>query len=160
MSLWETPGVPHKGWTCTGMIDLREDDPDAEMEMCEMCGKEGIRYVHIMEHPRYQQTVKAGRVCAENMENDYATPGRRERELLNRHNRKMTFLKREWQHRQNGNYVLKFKGEYLTIMPSKFNKNNFGVVYGGQSIWNYKGRKMSDLRTAKLVAFEIFDTLR
>lgn len=160
MSLWETPGVPHKGWTCTGMIDLREDDPEAELETCEMCGKEGIRYVHIMEHPQYLQTVMTGRVCAENMESDYAAPGRRERELLNRHNRKMTFLKQEWQHRQNGNYVLKFKGEYLTIIPSNYNKNYYGVIYCGQSVWKYKGRRISDLQTAKLAAFDIFDALR
>ncbi|MCG9969898.1 hypothetical protein L9W92_18025 [Pelotomaculum terephthalicicum JT] len=160
MSLWEKPGIPHKGWVCTGMIDLREDDPDAELETCEMCGKEGIRYVHMMEHPQYPQIVRTGRVCAENMERDYAAPGQRERELLNRHNRKMTFLKREWQQRQNGNFVLKFKGEYLTITPSKFNKNYYGVVYGGQSVWNYKNRKISDLQTAKLAAFDIFDALR
>jgi hypothetical protein len=160
MSFWRTPGIPHKGWICIGMIDLKEDDPEAELETCEMCGKEGIRYVHIMEHPQYPQTVRAGRVCAENMENDYTTPGQRERDLLNRYNRKITFLKREWQRRQNGNYVLRFKGEYLTIMPNKFNKNYFGVVYGGQSIWNFKGRKISDLMTAKMAAFDIFDALR
>jgi hypothetical protein len=160
MNLWKTPDVPNKGWICSEMIDLREDDPEAELETCEMCGKEGIRYIHIMEHPQYPQTVRAGRVCAGNMENDYAAPWQRERELLNRHNRKMAFLKREWQYCQNGNYVLKFKGEYLTIMPSKYNKNHYGVIYGGQSIWNYRGRKMSDLRTAKLAAFDIFDALR
>ena len=152
--------MPHLHWVCTGMIDLREDDPLAELEICEMCGKEGIRYVHVMEHPQYPQLVQAGRVCAENMENDYNAPGKRERDLLNRYNRKMTFLKKEWQHRQNGNYVLKFKGKYLTIMPSTYNKNNFGVIYDGQSIWNYKGRKISDIWTAKIAAFDIFDELR
>jgi hypothetical protein len=159
MSFLETPGVPNNGWICSGMINLREDDPETELGNVRN-GKEGIRYVHIMEHPQYPQTVRAGRVCAGKMENDYAVPWQRERELLNRHNRKMTFLKREWQYRQNGNYVLKFKGECLTIIPSKYNKNHYGVIYGGRSVWKYKGRKISDLRTAKLAAFDIFDALR
>lgn len=65
MSLWGTPGVPHKGWSCTGMIDLCEDDPEAELKTCEMCGKKDIRYLHIIEHPQCPQIVRSGRVCAE-----------------------------------------------------------------------------------------------
>lgn len=40
-SLWDQPGVPHKGWVCVGLEDLEAPDGD-----CEMCGKEAIRYVH------------------------------------------------------------------------------------------------------------------
>ena len=29
MNRWDTPGVPHKGWTIVSVIDLRGDDPDA-----------------------------------------------------------------------------------------------------------------------------------
>lgn len=56
--------------------------------------------------------------------------------------------------------VLKFKGEYLTIMPSKFSINSYGIIYRGQSVWKYKGKTIFDLQTAKLVAFDIFDAMR
>lgn len=139
------------------MIDLREDDPEADLEICEMCNKEGIRYVHIMTHPEYGDEVNAGQVCAQNMENDYANPLQRERDLLNRSNRKITFMRKEWRLNDNGNYVLRFKGKNITIIPSKYNSRQYGVAYNNQFIWDYKGKKIPDIETAKRAAFEIYD---
>lgn len=126
-------------------------------EQCEMCRQEGIRYVHIMEHPEYVGHLRVGCVCAQKMENDYYAPRDRENTLRNRHNRKMNFLKHEWQLRSNGNLVLKYKGRYITIMPSKYNKSEYGVAYDGEYIWYYQRKKIKDIRTAKLAAFDIFD---
>lgn len=165
MSLWDKKGIPQKGWTCVDMIDLGEDAEDMDFdarkaelyEQCEMCSQEGIRYVHIMEHPRYEDQLRVGCMCAEKMESDYAAPREREKYLKNRHNRKMNFLKREWEGRANGNMVLKYKGKYITIMPSKYNRFDYGVAYDGNFIWKYQGKRIKDIRTAKLVAFDIFD---
>lgn len=165
MSLWDRKNVPHRGWICIGMIDLGEDADDMDFEtrklelyeQCEMCRQEGIRYVHIMEHPEYDGHLRVGCVCAEKMENDYSAPRDRENSLRNRHNRKMNFLKREWDFRANGNFVLKYKGRYITIMQSKYNKSEYGVAYDNEYIWRYQGRKIRDIRTAKLAAFDIFD---
>lgn len=77
---------------------------------------------------------------------------------MNQHSRRMTFLNKKWEHRQNGNYVMKFKGVYLTIMQSKYNKNHYGIVHDGKYVWNYKGRKICDLHTAKLAAFDLYDS--
>ena len=90
------------------------------------------------------------------MENEYA-PKMRETELRNRHNRKMNFLRRVWQERANGNLVLKYKGDYITIMRSKYNNSNYGVAYSQNYIWEYKEEKIRDIYTAKLAAFDIFD---
>lgn len=165
MSLWDIKGIPHKGWICIGMIDLGEDADDMNFETrraelyeeCEMCNQEGIRYVHIMEHPQYDRQLRVGCVCAEKMENDYFAPRDRENALKNRHSRKMNFLKRDWQYRTNGNLVLKYKGRYITIMQSKYNQSEYGVAYDNDYVWRYQGSKIRDIRTAKLVAFEIFD---
>lgn len=165
MSFWDNKGILHKGWTCVEMIDLGEDADDMDFEtrkselyeQCQMCNQEGIRYVHIMEHPAYDGQLRVGCVCAEKMENDYSTPRERENAMKNRHYRKMNFLKRDWQSRANGYLVLKYKGKYITIMRSKFNQTEFGVAYNGEFIWHYQGRKIKDIRTAKLAAFEIFD---
>ena len=53
--------------------------------------------------------------------------------------------------------MLKYKGRYITIMQSKYNQSEYGVAYDGEYIWRYQGRKIRDIHTAKLVAFEIFD---
>lgn len=165
MGLWDKAGVPHKGWECVGMIDLGEDADDMDFdakkdelyEKCEMCSQEGVRYIHLMQHPDYSDELRVGCICAAKMEDDYDSPRQRERNLKNRHMRKMNFLKKEWEHRSNGNYVLKYKGKYITIMHSKYNKNYLGVAYDGIFIWEYNQKKISDLRTAKLAAFDIYD---
>ena len=165
MSLWDKEGVPHKGWTCVDMIDLGEDSEDmnfetrkAELyEKCEMCNQEGIRYVHIMEHPKYDGQLQVGCICAEKMENEYTAPREREKNLKNRHKRKMNFLKRDWECRSNGNIVLKYKGNYITIMHSKYNQSYYGVAYAREFIWTYQGEKIKDIKTARLAAFNIFD---
>ena len=165
MSFWNKEGVPHKGWTCVDMIDLGEDAEDMDFETrkaelyeeCEMCNQEGIRYVHIMEHPEYEGQLRVGSICAEKMENDYVAPRAREKDLKNRHNRKMNFLKRNWIFKANGHTVLKYKGKYITILNSKFNRNNYGVAYNGNFIWTYQGKEIKDIQIAKLAAFDIFD---
>jgi hypothetical protein len=116
-----------------------------------------MRYVHIMGHPDYEGQLKVGCICAGKMENDYMAPRKRENDLRNRHKRMMNFLRREWEYRSNGNMVLKYKGQYITIMPSKFNLCHYGVIYGRSSIWSYREKKINNIETAKLAAFNVFD---
>ena len=57
-SRWDQPGVPHKGWHCVDVVDLRangERADDTDYATCQMCGNEKIRYVHIMEHPDVEE---------------------------------------------------------------------------------------------------------
>jgi hypothetical protein len=52
-NLWNKPDIPHKGWTCSDVFDVRaNDEPPDEVnyETCEMCGNERIRFVHLMRH--------------------------------------------------------------------------------------------------------------
>lgn len=62
---WIEPGVPHKGWQCTGIEDLGE--PAATCEMCEVMP---IRYVHTMAHDDYPGELGCGCICAGHMEED------------------------------------------------------------------------------------------
>jgi hypothetical protein len=73
-SLWNQPGVPHRGWTCLGAEDLGEP-----LHLCEMCRSQHCRYVHAMEHPEYPGTLHVGCICAGKMEDEYAA---RERERV------------------------------------------------------------------------------
>lgn len=88
---WSEPGVPHKGWICTGVTDMEEP-----IEVCGMCEARMIRYVHHMEHESYDGGLGVGCVCASNMEEDYEAAEKRERPLraaASRREREMEKLK-------------------------------------------------------------------
>jgi hypothetical protein len=55
------PGVPRTGWRRRIEIDF--EAPEAN---CDWCGRT-IRYVSVMTHPEWQDSVRAGRVCAMSM---------------------------------------------------------------------------------------------
>ncbi|MFF2532506.1 hypothetical protein ACFVS2_26925 [Brevibacillus sp. NPDC058079] len=162
--VWDQKGIPHKGWTCIGMIDLGEDldGVDAESrrdyyETCQMCKHEGIRYVHIMQHPNYDLDLRVGQQCAENMEEDYTNPKKRETSLKNKHNRRVNFMRKEWTRNKKGNFTLKYKGQHMTIMPSKFAGGGFGIIFNNESMWNIKGEKIKTFENAKAIAFTLLD---
>lgn len=159
---WDKTGVPHKGWQYIGVEDLGEYVKDCESinyEQCEMCGNERIRYVHLLEHPDYSGEIRVGCICASKMIDDYADPKRSERQLKNRANRRINFMKQEWHLKQDtGNYTLRYKGNNITIMKSKFG-SNWGVIFRGKSVWNHNGNKILDFHTARIVAFNLFDKL-
>ncbi|MBP2657697.1 MAG: hypothetical protein H6Q69_729 [Firmicutes bacterium] len=73
-------------------FDTRKDE---QYEECEMCNQEGVRYVHLMQHPKYPGELRVGCICAAKMEEDYDST-RTKKILKNRHMRKMNFLKKEW----------------------------------------------------------------
>ena len=134
MEKWNKPEVPHKGWQCIDVIDLGEDtesNEEIEYEKCEMCNNEKIRYIHIMKHPAYSRTLRVGCVCAEKMSEDYKNPRKREAELKNKALRKYNFNCKKWIFNPSKKtYSKKYKGEYITIVESKY--GNFGVFFSAQ----------------------------
>ena len=107
---WSQVGVPHKGWTCVSVDDLGA--PDA---VCEMCETQEIRYVHHMEHPDYRKSLAVGCICAQNMEDDYEAPRRRERTLRNAAIRRSRWLSRKWKVSAKGNAYLNTDGMNITV---------------------------------------------
>ncbi|MBO5376982.1 MAG: hypothetical protein J6A41_01185 [Ruminiclostridium sp.] len=161
MPRWNKEGIPHKGWKYVDVIDLGEGllpGEQIEYESCEMCGQERIRYVHILSHPDVEDAIHVGCDCAAQMLNDYVNPTERERNLRNKLKRRENFMRREWTRKDNtGNYTLRYKGENITIVKSKY--GSWGVVFREEWCWKYRGEKIHDINTAKLVAFELFDEL-
>jgi len=66
--LWNKKNVPHKNWTNITVDDLGKGN----YIQCEMCGKEGIRYAHVMGHQNYKN-LNVGGVCAEKMCKEYSS---------------------------------------------------------------------------------------
>ena len=101
MPNWNKQGIPHKGWQCVDVFDLREDAKsidDIEYEQCEMCGNEKLRFVHVMKHPEYHEILHVGCVCAEKMSGDYENPRKREKELKNKAIRRRNFNRTNWRY--------------------------------------------------------------
>ena len=63
-------GAPLDGWRCIGVEDVREDDPEADLFECELCGCSNVRFVHVMDHDLYFEEVRVGCICAGVMEGD------------------------------------------------------------------------------------------
>ena len=112
-NLWTRDDVPHSGWTCRYVEDL-----GSPCGICEMCGKQIIRYAHHMVHPHYRPIV-ACCVCAGKMEGIIEAAKERERNLRNRTARQETFLRRQWKRSKNGNPYLKIKGHILVLYQFK-----------------------------------------
>ncbi len=159
MARWNQEGIPHKGWRYVGVEDVCEGavgDDERVYEQCQMCRNDRIRYVHILTHPEFDGEIRVGCDCASKMTDDYVNPQQRERDLKNRLNRKKNFAKQDWYvHPRSGNLVLPYKGDYITIIKSKY--GNFGIAYKNNYVWKYRGRNIYDVDTAKQAAFELFD---
>ena len=112
-NLWDDPGVPHKGYTSLGVTDLEE-----ATHVCDVCGKEEIRYVHHLIHPT-AGLKDVGCVCAEKLTNDYITHREQLKEAVSATGKKERWLKKQW--KETDDHVFKktqtFAAEAVKIAP-------------------------------------------
>ena len=126
VNLWDDPDVPKKGWVCVDVIDL--GSPYGE---CGMCGREDIRYVHIMRHENHQ-SIGAGCVCAGRMEGNEDAAKERENALKNKINRFRTFSVTEFKTSAKGNLYTKYKDTIITFMQNKKDGGGWTFVENGE----------------------------
>ena len=104
-----------------------------------MSGKEKNRYVHLLKHPDYDGERRVICDCTSKMLCDYVTPQDRERNLKNRVSRRKNFMMQAWYRKpEAGNYTLRYKGDCITMMKSKFG-TAWGIIYKGKQQWEYPG---------------------
>ena len=147
MNLWNNPGIPHKGWKCFDIRDLKENGK--VHATCMMCGKEKIRYVHWMKHEQYQKRFGVGCVCAGKMESNYKNAQNRERIFINIANRRKNWITRKWRISINGN-------PYLNI------EDNNIVIFRCNKRWKYKvndGFSIKTFETEEEAKLAVFDFL-
>ena len=149
INLWDDPNVPKKGWVCVDVIDLGQ--PVGE---CGMCGKEDIRYVHIMRHENHQ-SIGAGCVCAGKMEGNTEAAKERENALKNKINRFRTFSVTDFKTSAKGNLYTKYKDTVITFMQNKKENGGWNYVESGEFSSYFK-----TLDEAKRAAFEKVDGRR
>ena len=145
---WSEPGVPNKGWVCVGIDDLGAPD-----EICQMCEKREIRYVHQMEHPNYPDALGVGCVCAGHMEGDYEGARSREQGIKNASRRRSTWLKRKWRTSQKGNPYIKTDGYHIVLYKQGSGwRGTITHRASGQEVKSRRG--YATLEEAKLAAFD------
>ena len=146
MVSWDQSGIPHKGWRCVDVIDLSEN----AYETCQMCGRENIRYVHIMENADFGGQLRVGCVCAEKMSDDYVGPRNREKRLKNRAARRVTWLTRYWRESTKGNHFLNIKEHNISVFPDKYRKDKWGYCINNQ----FSRERYNSRDEAKMALFE------
>lgn len=153
--LWAKPGVPHKGWLCVDVYDVLANGASAEeadYPTCEMCGKEKIRYVHVVEHNNFPRRLSVGCVCAEKLSGDCVNPRRQEAKLKRKASRKGKWLTRKWSSSKAGNEYIKTDGHYLVVFPDNYRSG----------MWKYRidnqlgSKSYQTSEQAKLALFEEF----
>ena len=147
-------GAPLDGWYCTGIIDVREDDYDAPLSACELCGCVHVRYEHVMENDLYFEPVTVGCICAGIMEDDILAAEERERQMRNRSRRKRSFLKHEWRQTRWNCWYRTYRKQDLTIAESD---GKYTVHAGGKTVRTYKGKPITNFYSALYAAFELAD---
>lgn len=129
---WSEGGVPHTGWSCHDMEDLGPDNT----EVCDMCEVTEIRFVHIMGHPDYPDSLRCGCVCAGRMEENKVRARGRERDIQKRAGRRRRFPSLKWKTSKNGNQYLNKDGFHIVIFSKK---RGFGfVIEELGSKWNHE----------------------
>lgn len=151
---WNKPGIPHRGWECVDVIDLKPGDHEPyDPATCEMCGNESLRFVHVMEHPEYLGGLEVGCVCAEKMCKDYDGQAR-ERRLVNRAKRRAKWLTREWRLSSNGNPYLRVEGYNVGVYPDKFRPGKWRWWVGFGNAMSNSPISYPSIEAAKLAVFD------
>lgn len=143
-------GAPLTDWTCVSLYDAAKDEDMVSYEVCELCGCQQVRFVHVMSHPDFYETISVGCVCAGIMEGDLCAAKDRERNLKNRLNRRKSYMKKQWKEVRPGQYYLLYKGNKLIIYQQY---GRFKVQGAEQFVTSYH----TGFHDAKLTAFDLVD---
>lgn len=143
--------APLDGWNCEEVIDTGD-----AYETCELCGCPSVRYIHVMHHDDYFESVEVGCICAGIMEGDVIAAKERERKIKNRKNRKRTFIEKAWTDAKKDSIKLKYKGRFCLICESS-NSSGISHYYGYVSGTQMRVGSSSSFPTVLSLKNHMFD---
>ena len=148
---WVRAGVPQRGWTCTTVADLG----DGESQTCDMCEATEIRYVHVMEHPEYPESIEAGCICAGHMAGNPAAARQRERAAKHRIGRRSRWLSRRWRSsRSGGLYVNTREGLNVTVFRNSSGRWKARIVERSTGRCEFSRRSYPSQDQCRMRAFD------
>lgn len=147
---WAEAGVPHKGWHVVDYYIL--DDRD---QLCEMCERQVVRFVHVMRHEDFDGDLRVGCVCAGHMENDIEGARKREVRYRNKAKRRDNWLSRRWQstHKPGGQY-LRTDGHSVSVYPNSGHWSAT-ITHRASGYKRHSERRYKTADEAKLAVFEV-----
>ncbi|MBT5260959.1 MAG: hypothetical protein HOL84_08870 [Nitrospina sp.] len=151
---WSKKGVPHKGWVCFDVEDLKEPS-----QVCEMCESQKIRYVHYMEHDDFEDTLGVGCICAGHMEENYERAEAREKKLKTAARHRTNWSKGGWKTSAKGNDYKNVDGFNIVIF-FKNNKWSYVIKFINTDESKFSPRKYETEGEAKLAAFDSINFLK
>ena len=155
MTLWDQPGVPHRGWRCVDVEDLGADGPAYEPGTCQMCGKKRLRYMHTMEHENHGD-LEVGRICAEKMATDYDAAAA-EKTLKTKAGVRSRWLSRRWHTSRKGNPFLRIDGLVIGVSRSFGGRWKYWITeQDSEAMYTGSGRSYGTPDEAKLALFEAY----
>lgn len=147
-------GAPLEGWVCKEVIDFEE----AEYK-CQLCGYPAVRYVHVMLHPDYAESIMVGCVCAGIMEGDVLAAKERDNDAKRRSGRKSNYLKKNWDVINSDTWGLKYKHRLITIERDYFLEDEFYKININGDEYQWKdNRRMTSFLSAQHYIFDLIDT--
>lgn len=147
-------GAPLHGWYCENIIDVREDDPEAPLSQCELCGCAKVRYEHVMVHDQYFEPVTVGCICAGIMEGDILKAKERGWLMRNRSKRKKNFIQRPWRQSNENVQYRTYRGREIVIIN---HSGSYAVHMGVKAALTYNGKPIQDFLSAVYAAFDLAD---
>ena len=132
------------------------EDLGSPEQLCEMCESADVRYVHVMAHSDYPDTLSVGCVCAEHMEGDYVNPREREKKIRNATQRRKTWMKRTWRTSQKGNIFINTDGYNVTIFRQPNLRDGWGISVANRATGKsqFSRKKYSSEQAAKSAALD------
>ncbi|MBX5160406.1 hypothetical protein HJB89_25310 [Rhizobium sp. NZLR8] len=147
---WSEHGVPHKGWHVVDYYKL-----DDREQLCEMCERQMVMFVHVMRHEEYADDLKVGCVCAGHMENDIEGARQREVRYRNRSKRRDNWLSRKWQNScKTGGHYLRTDGMVISVYPVS-DYWSAGITHRASKHKRSASRRYKTSDEAKLAAFDV-----
>lgn len=144
---------PKHGWKCRQVVDLQgRQGIFYESESCDLCGRR-LRFVHVMENPKYVDCLRVGVDCASNLEDDPQAPLEREKRLKSLARRRSAFVSRAWKESGNGNPRLKIGRYFVTIFPNSRGRGFCYSIARSRESPEY-GNGYASVEDAKLAAFD------
>ncbi|WKY46031.1 hypothetical protein Q5O14_08025 [Eubacteriaceae bacterium ES2] len=143
--------APQDNWYCVELID----GEDANFT-CELCGYEGVRYIHVMEHDAYFEKLYVGCICAGVMEGDILMAKERDRKMKNRAKRKQNFPRKKWKMSRGGGYYVKYHDKYVFINHTD---NGYNCACNGKRTSKYHEKPIDNFLTACYAAFDLADPI-
>jgi hypothetical protein len=151
MNQWNKPDIPCRGWLCERVYYVQENNPDS-YEVCHLCGNDHVKFVFVLSHPEYPEKIKVDSACVEKLMDNYVDPIIREKELLNRHRRRLNWLDMPWRLSKQGNDYMNISGYNITIFEDNHKKGKWGYHIAGGA-----NRKLFDSKDlAKIAVFDMF----